>query len=241
METGLRLLLLSLCGLSLSGCASLRHWLDRDNPPPAQNSEPTDVLSARAEKAEADEPAPRVVDPEVERRKIKVPKIDTENFELGGFFGVLSVEDFGSNPVYGVTAAYHVTEDFFFQAEAGRSQAGRTSFETLGGNIQLLTDDERQFTYYSLGLGYNFLPGEVFLGRGRAMTSALYVTMGLGDTKFAGDDHVTANLGAGFRVLPTDWLSLNVGLQAHLFNSDLLGSSKLTSNLQAQIGVTVFF
>jgi outer membrane beta-barrel protein len=240
METGLRVLLLALCGLAASGCASVRNWLDRDLPPPPQ-SEPTDELSARAEQAEADEPPPRVIDPEVERRKIKVPKIDTENVELGGFFGVVSIEDFGSNPVYGANVAYHVTEDFFFQAEVGRSRAGRTSFETLAGNIQLLTDDERQFTYYNLGLGYNFLPGEVFLGRGLAMTSALYVTLGLGNTEFAGDDHVTANLGAGYRVLPTDWLSINFGLQAHLFNSDLLGSDKLTSNLQGQIGVTVFF
>ena len=71
-----------------------------------------------------------------------------------------------------MTAAYHVTEDFFFQGESGRSTAGRTSFETLGGNIQLLTRDERRFTYYNSSLGYNFLPGEVFLGRGLAMTSA---------------------------------------------------------------------
>ena len=235
METGLRVLLLTLCGLSLGGCATARGWLDRDAP----------VVPAEAaqdgSETDRDEPAPRVIEPEVERRKIKVPKIDTENVELGGFFGVLSIEDFGSNPVYGVSAAYHVTEDFFFQAEAGRSKAGRTSFETLGGNIQLLTDDERQLTYYNLALGYNFLPGEVFIGRNTAMTSTLYLTMGLGNTEFAGDDHVTVNLGAGYRVLPTDWLSINLGFQAHLFNSDLLGTDKLTSNLQGQIGVTVFF
>lgn len=239
METGLRVLLLTVCGLALGGCASLRGWLDRDTPP--AQPEPTEDEVARTDRAEADAPAPRVIEPEVERRKIKVPKIDTENVELGAFFGVLSIEDFGSNPVYGVTAAYHVTEDFFFQAEAGRSKAGRTSFETLGGDIQLLTDDERQFTYYNLALGYNFLPGEVFLGRGLAMTSALYLTMGLGSTKFAGDNHVTVNLGAGYRVLPTDWLAINVGFQAHMFNSDLLGSDKLTSNLQGQVGVSVFF
>jgi outer membrane beta-barrel protein len=240
METGLRVLLLTLAGLILGGCASVRGWLDRDAPP-AEQAEPTDEELARAEQTEAEEGAPRVIDPEVERRKIKVPRIDTENIELGGFFGALSIEDFGTNPVYGITGAYHITEDFFAVAEVGRSQAGRTSFETLGGNIQLLTDDERQLTYYNLGLGYNFLPGEVFLGRGRAMTSALYVTMGVGNTEFAGDDHVTVNLGAGYRVLPTDWLALHVGLQAHLFNSDLLGSDKMTSNLQAHMGVTVFF
>lgn len=240
METGLRLLLLSLCGLALGGCASVRGWLDRDKPP-AQAAEPTDEQQAQAEQADAEEAPPRVIEPEVERRKIKVPRIDTENVEVGGFFGALSIEDFGTNPVYGVTAAYHVTEDFFLLGEVGRSTAGRTSFETLGGDIQLLTDAERQFTYYNLALGYNFLPGEVFLGRGRAMTSALYLTLGLGSTEFADDQHVTVNMGAGYRVLPTDWLAISVGLQAHLFNSDLLGTDKMTSNLQGQIGFSVFF
>src|SRR6185503_2576639 len=108
---------------------------------------------------------PRVIEPQVARRTVKGPRIDTENIEVGGVFGALSIEDFGTNPVYGFTAAYHVPEDFFFQAEAGRSTAGKTSFETLGGNITLLTGNQRQFTYYNLALGYNFLPGEVFLGR----------------------------------------------------------------------------
>jgi outer membrane beta-barrel protein len=236
METGLRVLLLIAASGALGGCATLRDWFGPV--PPPEEPELTEEELARAE---ADPEAPRVIEPEVERREIEVPRIDTENFEIGGFAGVLGIEDFGSNPVYGVTAAYHVTEDFFFLGEVGRSRAGRTSFETLGGDIQLLTDDERQFTYYNLALGYNFLPGEVFLGRGRAMTSALYVSAGIGNTEFAGDDHVTLTLGAGYRVLPTDWLSLHLGLQGHLFNSDLLGTDKLTSNLQGTVGVTVFF
>jgi outer membrane beta-barrel protein len=236
METRLRVLLLIGAAFALGGCASMRQWFDRDTPP--EEPEQTDEQAARTD---AESATPRVIEPEVERRKIKVPKIDTENVELGAYFGVLGIEDFGSNPVYGVTGAYHITEDFFLIGEYGRSKAGRTSAETLAGDLVLLTDKERQFTYYNLGLGYNFLPGEVFLGRGLAMTSTLYVTAGLGNTDFAGDDHVTLNVGAGYRVLPTDWLSINLGLQAHMFNSDLLGTDKLTSNLQGTLGVTVFF
>ncbi len=130
--------------------------------------------------------------------------------ELGLFYGALSIEDFGSNPDYGVTAAYHITEDFFVQGEAGRSRGGRTSFETLSGNIQLLTEAERRFTYYDLSLGYNFLPGEVFIGRSVAMTSAFYLLGGFGATDFAGDTKFTVNFGAGYRVVPTDWLALHV-------------------------------
>jgi outer membrane beta-barrel protein len=234
-RTGL-LLLIATATFALGGCSTLAGWFDRDEerePPAAEEAEGPQDLS--------DPPAPRVIEPEVERRTIKVPKIDTENVEIGASFGALSVEDFGTNSVYGVKAAYHVTEDLFFQAEVGQSQAGRTSFETLGGNVQLLTGDERRFTYYSLSLGYNFLPGEVFIGRSLAMNSAFYVIGGIGSTKFAGDQRFTVNFGAGYRVLPTDWLAIHIDVQDRVFESDLLGSSKLTNNLGAQIGVTVFF
>jgi outer membrane beta-barrel protein len=235
METGIRILLLSVV-LAMTGCASVRNWLDRDEP-----QEETAQEDSEADTGEAEEAPPRVIDPQVARRTIKVPRIDNENIEIGGVFGALSIEDFGTNPVYGVTAAYHVTEDFFFQAEAGRSTAGKTSFETLGGNIQLLTGDERQFTYYNLALGYNFLPGEVFLGRGLAMTSGFYLLGGIGSVEFAGDQKFTVSFGAGYRVLPTDWLAIHVRMQDRIFDTDLLGESKLTNNLEANIGLTVFF
>ena len=240
METGLRILLLSAL-LALSGCASFHHWIERRQERREQAKEESQEQAAQSASEDSEEAPPRVIEPEVERRKIKVPKIDSQNVELGAVFGALSVEDFGTNPVYGVMAAYHVTEDFFFQAEAGRSTAGKTSFETLGGNVQLLTGDERRFKYYNLALGYNFLPGEVFLGRGRAMTSAFYLLGGIGSVDFAGDQKFAVSFGAGYRVLPTDWLAIHVRMQDRVFDSDLLGEAKLTNNLEANIGLTVFF
>ena len=236
MEIWVRILLLMLVA-SLSGCASVRHLFGHKD----ANAEPTEAQSAQAEQQDTSTTPPRVIEPQVERRKIKVPKIRSQNFEIGGYFGTLNIEDFGASPVYGVQFGYHVTEDFFFQADAGRSKGGRTSFETLGGNIQLLTDSERWFKYYDLSVGYNFLPGEVFLGRSTAMTSSFFLLAGIGSTSFGGDDKFTINFGAGYKVLPTDWMAVHVAVQDRVFNSDLLGVSKLASNLQAHIGLTFFF
>ncbi|HEV3182314.1 MAG TPA: outer membrane beta-barrel domain-containing protein [Steroidobacteraceae bacterium] len=230
METGLRVLLLTALLATLPGCA---RWFQRGSPPASTPSVP----AAQS----ADEAPPRVVEPEVARREVKVPKIRSSNVELGAYYGELSIEDFGAHPVYGITAAYHITEDFFFQAEAGRAKAGRTSFEVLGGNIQLLTESERRFTYYDLSLGYNFLPGEAFLGRGVAMTSAFYLLGGFGGTDFAGDTKFTVNFGAGYRVVPIDWMAVHITVQDRVFQSSLLGTTKLTNNLEARLGVTVFF
>jgi len=232
METGIRVLLLS-AAFVLGGCASIHHLFHRHDDAAAQA--PNDAAAE-----EGNDHPPRVIDPDVERRKITVPKIRSHNVEFGVQYGALSIENFGTNPVYGFTAAYHVSEDFFFQGAFGRSQAGRTSFETLS-NINLLTPSERYFTYYDLSLGYNFLPGEVFLGRKTAMTSSFYLLGGIGSTDFAGDSKFTVNFGGGYRVLPTDWLAVHIDVEDHVFQSDLLGVDKLTNNIEATIGASVFF
>jgi outer membrane beta-barrel protein len=243
METRLRVLLLTLACAAIGGCAHLPWPFHRDK---GQAGEPVSVpgeSDAEAEQPVGDEPEqrPAVIDQQAVRRKIKVPKINASNVEIGVKYGEISIEDFGAAPVAGLQLDYHITEDFFFEATYGRAKAGKTSFETLNGNVQLLTDAERQFTYYSLGLGYNFLPGEIFIGRKLAMTSALYLVGGIGSVKFAGQQNFTVNFGAGFRVLPTDWLAIHIGMQDLVFKSDLLGVDRLKNNLQGHIGATVFF
>jgi len=49
------------------------------------------------------------------------------------------------------------------------------------------------------------------------------------------------NFGAGFRVLPTDWLALHIDVQDLVFKSNDIGFYQLKNNLQATIGATVFF
>jgi outer membrane beta-barrel protein len=239
MENGIRILLLSALLAALPGCATVRNWYQQRAERHAQGAAGAAGAAVADEQADDTNP-PRVIEPEVARRQIKVPRIKSSNFELGLDYGMLGIEDFGTHPLYGVTAAYHITEDFFFQGEAGRSTAGYTSFEKLS-NINLLTGSERRFTYYDLSLGYNFLPGEAFIGRGRAMTSAFYILGGIGSTDFAGDTKFTVNFGAGYRVVPVDWLAVHVTVQDRVFQSSLLGSTKLTNNIEARIGTTVFF
>ena len=113
--------------------------------------------------------------------------------------------------------------------------------ERLSGGAPILPDDDREFTYYNLNLGYNILPGEVFFGEGRAYNTSLYLTAGLGSTRFAGDDRFTVNFGAGYRFLLTDSIAIRMDFRDHLFDIDILGEDKTTHNMEAQLGITVFF
>ncbi len=189
----------------------------------------------------AEEPQEQVIQPELDRRVYTEADIDTEDFEIGAFAGIMSVEDFGSNPVFGIRAAYHITEDFFLEGAYGQTDTEKTSYELLSGAAQLLTSDQRKYQYYNLSVGYNLFPGEAFIGSKWAFNTALYIIGGVGSTDFAGDSRFTINYGAGYRFLVTDFIALHIDVRDHVFDSDLLGAEKTTHNLEAHGGLTVFF
>jgi outer membrane beta-barrel protein len=184
--------------------------------------------------------ADQVVRPELERREVKEADIDTEDFEIGAFAGVMSVEDFGANLVYGARLGYHVTEYVFVEATYGRTDTDETSAERFGG-FQILQDSDRTLDYYNLSFGFNLLPGESFVGSRWAFTSDFYLIGGVGSTSFAGDDLFTWNIGFGYRVLVNDWLALRADARDHIFDVDLLGESNTTHNLEFTGGVSIFF
>jgi len=220
-----RLSSILLAAALLSGCS----WFHRGD----KASAPVAVEEPQAD--------PSIIEPQVTRRVVKTPKVKAKDFEAGAYFGALSIQDFGTNPVYGVRAAYHVTEDFFVEAFGARSQAGLSSLEDVFPNITVVSNSGRYFTYYDLDVGYNILPGEVFLGRGRAFNSALYVTVGVGDVKFANQDQFALNYGVGYRITLTDWLAMHVDFRDHVFESDLFGVNKNVNNVEATLSLTTFF
>lgn len=225
--SGIRVLFLIPLCMALSGCAALGIGRDAREPAPIRQDESV-----------FDQP---VIDPQVTRRDIRRPRIDARDVEVGISMGVLGIEDFESNAAYGLRLAYHLTEDVFLEGSLGRSQAGRSSYERLSGAVQLLTDSERDYTYYSLAAAWNLLPGEAFVGPGRAYNTAFYVLGGLGSTRFAGDDRLTVDVGFGYRVLPTHRTVLSLDVRDHIFDTDLLGEKKITHNLEARFGLSFFF
>ncbi|MGD2137461.1 MAG: outer membrane beta-barrel domain-containing protein [Gammaproteobacteria bacterium] len=182
----------------------------------------------------------QVITPEVQPQKIREADIDDESFEVGIYAGVLTIDNFGSNPVYGINASYYATEDLFLQLNYAVSEADKTSWEDLSG-FNLLTDSDRDYTYYNALVGYNIFPGEVFMTSKLTFNAAFYLVGGVGNTEFGGEDNFTTTLGAGYRIVLRDWLTWHIDFRDHIFKSDVLNAGETTNNIELSTGMTVFF
>jgi len=205
----------------------------------------TSTLAMGSMLASAEEVKP-LIEPDVRPQKVDESLIDTENFELGTFIGVINIEDFESSVLYGARIAFHLTESFFIEGNYGIAEAGKTSFEKLAGNVELLSDEDRDYTFYNVGFGYNILPGEAFLkgpfsGDTYAFNTNFYLVGGAGATEFAGDNRFTATVGAGYQVLVNDWIALHVMFREHFYDMDVLGETKTSMNTELSTGLSLFF
>lgn len=187
----------------------------------------------------AQSPEEPVIQPQVDRRDIHIPKIDVDDVEIGVYGGLLSVQDFGTSSVTEARAAYHLTEDYFIEGAVGRSTVSDESFRRLG--IPIFTQPDADLDYYHLAVGYNLFPGEIFFGKDWAMTSAVYVIGGVGNVKFNNESNTAFNFGIGIRVLPRDWLAIRAEMRDMLFESDVLGKNELKHNFELVLGLGVYF
>jgi outer membrane beta-barrel protein len=186
----------------------------------------------------ADEQKP-LIEPDVRPVVLNESMIDSENFELGLYLSVMNIEDFEYATVKGLRFAYHLSESLMFEAHVGADEAGHSSIETLGG-IEILSDDDREYQYYNVGIAYK-LPGESYFGSSYAFNNNLYLSAAMGATEFAGESRLTGMFGVGYQLLMTDYLSLHFSAKEHLYEIDVIGPEKLSLNSEIGMGLSFFF
>jgi len=170
---------------------------------------------------------------------IQATDLDTEFFELGIIVGVISIDDFTSEPVFGIGAKFHATEDLFLQFSYGQAHASLSTYETSQG--QLLVDSDRDYRYLDFLVGYNVMAGEVFPRTNKAYLSALYVVAGVGNTEFGGEESFTLVAGVGYKVGINGGLVWSVEFKDHIYQSGLLRENETTHNIEISTGISFLF
>jgi len=184
--------------------------------------------------------AQQVIEPKVERRDIKLPRIPSNDIEVGAFAGTYSTQNFGASTVAGIRLGYHITEDVFVEATYGATKVTDQDFRLIlpGG---IFPSEKQTLSYYNVSAGYNVLPGEVFIGKNTAKATAVYLIGGIGSTRFLEQRRQTVNVGLGLRMFLRDWAALQVDMRDHIFSLDILGKRRNTQNLELSAGLTFFF
>ena len=201
---------------------------------------PATELAAQSVEIDEDENT-NLIEPQIERVEFDESQIDSYDFELAIYGGVLAMEHFDTNAVVGLKIGYHVSEDFFVQGSYGKSDVGETSFERLSGGAPLLSDSERDVEYYLFSIGFNLLPGEAFLTDSTTLNTVLYVSGGMGVTEFAGDDRSTIAVAVGYRTIFIDGFSVDIEMRDLIFDLDIFGEDETTHNIELTLSLNLFF
>ena len=182
----------------------------------------------------------QVIVPQVERREVHKPKYPSNDFEIGLFGGSYSSQNFGTSFNWGGRLGYDITEDFFVEATYGRTKVSDKEFRNIlpGG---IFTAEQEKLKYYDLSLGWNFLPGEIFIGKNWAKASTMYAIGGIGSTSFDSQRMQTWNFGLGAKLFLADWVALRADVRDHIYTLDLLGKRSSTQNPELTLGFAFFF
>lgn len=180
----------------------------------------------------------RIIEPKKDVEVAKAAAIDDERFELGGFTGVLAVEDFNANLAWGLSLTYHISTRFVAQVNYGVSDIEKA---TLEGDNNFLSDSDREFIYTNFLAGYKILPGRSFLGKSTKYNSDIYLLGGLGRIEFAGDTNTSFVFGTSYRVVFTDALTGNLDFRGHMVDRDFLDDDKTTFNPELVFGLNILF
>ncbi|CBL46155.1 Hypothetical protein HDN1F_25720 [gamma proteobacterium HdN1] len=179
-------------------------------------------------------------EPQIIRTEFQEDAIDSENFEVGAFFGQMATERLGTNNMLGLGLAWHASEDFFFELSASRIAIQSSKLRDMASEVGETLSGSDTLTRYDLSLGWNVLPGELFIGKGRTLNTAVYLIGGLGSVDYLDDRQAAFHAGAGYRILLNDWLSFRIDSRASIFDGNSAEGGR-TKNLEMRAGLSAFF
>ena len=174
-----------------------------------------------------------------DQREVNASDLNTEYFDVGLVAGIVNLQDFPSEVVYGLSATFRSSEDFFLQFNYAQANVSLSSYEKNQG--RLFSGDDRIYQHYDFLVGYNIFQGEFFTSGTNANLSALYAVAGIGDTDFGGEASFTYTLGVGYQVAFKRLVIFRLDYRNFFYSSNLLLESETTQNSQLTLGVSYLF
>lgn len=183
-----------------------------------------------------EKPGIKVIEPDKKVPLATVAAIDDEHFEVGVFFGLLSAEDFNTNPSLGLAARYYWDAGLFFELSHGNSTTKPAHPEE-----SRVFNPDRDFRYTSLAAGYRLFEGRSFVGKRNKFNSGLYIVGGAERVDFAEENNTGLLLGLSYKTVLTDWLTFNVDFKNHIVKRNFQDDDKLTQNSELTFGINTIF
>lgn len=176
-----------------------------------------------------------IVKADTEQELIKDSDIVNTNMSVGVYAGLINYENFNSSYLFGLYFTYPFDEHVFVEAEFGVSSLNDTEYRRIG--LTLLSEEDVDVQFYTILVGYNMLPGEVYWSREKTMISRFYLIAGVGSVSFDNNSYVSVQYGAGFKVELDKNKSIRFEARDRLYDTDILGTDKLSNNIEFHLGI----
>ena len=176
-----------------------------------------------------------IVKPDPEQDLIKDSDIDNISMNFGVYTGLINYENFNSSYMLAMYFSYPFDEDVFVEAEFGISGLNDTEYRNIG--LPLLSEEEVDLQFYTILVGYNLLPGEVYWSREKTLISRFYLIAGVGSVSFDNNNYVSIQFGAGFKMELDKNKSIRFEARDRMYDTDILGTDKLTNNIEFHLGI----
>ena len=184
-----------------------------------------------------------VITPKKEVEQVDSAQIDEERFEIGAFVGSLSVQEFDTVFLAGITGSFHINSRFMASLRYGQSNPVEASFERFNEGVNFVPDRDDGFRFVALEGSIKISETRSYLGKRDRYkySSRLYFDLGIENVQFAGNDEIGFSLGLNYKVVVTDWLTANLIFKDHIVEREFLGEDKLSQNLEISIGFSGLF
>lgn len=198
------------------------------------------ILSSTSLMSQEPDKSVKIIEPQSTIVKADTAELSSGRFELGLYTGMLSVEDFNSNTLLGLSATYHINDQFSLALQLGQSDVDRATFEDFADG-DFLAEDDRTFEYTQLVGGYRLFHGRSYSSESSKFNSNIYLLLGVGNIDFAGSSETGLILGSSYKTVLKDWLTWELTIKDHLVDRSFLDNSKKTHNVELSIGLNLLF